>query len=56
MTDEALEQAITEVGRETVFSTASAMGWSSGDAVPKYVWWEIVNSLRIAQRQPEAAS
>lgn len=46
MSDEALEREIDEVGRAAVFERARALGWSSGDGVPKWVWRGIVSDLQ----------
>jgi hypothetical protein len=61
--DHTLESAIDGVGRSRVFDLAARYGWRSGDAVPKWVWWCLVNELRQPnsestsdlKRTPEAA-
>lgn len=45
MTNEALEKAIDEVGRDRVFMRARSHGWGNG-APPEWVWWGIVQELR----------
>jgi hypothetical protein len=44
--DQELEKAIDEVGREKVFQRARNIGWTD-DVPPAWVWWGIVNELRI---------
>lgn len=46
MSDNDLERAIDEVGRERVFSRAREMGWGHYAAPPAFVWWGIVAELR----------
>jgi len=38
MIDERLEREIDEAGRDDVFDYMRAMGWSSYNAPPKWVW------------------
>lgn len=53
--DEALEKAIDEVGRELVFEAARSCGWTSPLAPPpKYVWWGIVNQLKMNSAEEKA--
>ena len=47
--DTELEAAIDRAGRDQVFAMAMAAGWNPGDAVPKYVWRDIIANL-IASR------
>ena len=51
MVDADLEKAIDTVGRERVFAMARARGWPAGEKLPKYVWWVIVNQLRILDKE-----
>ena len=50
MIDTELEAAIDEAGRDRVFAIVRASGWTSGDSVPKYVWWDAV---RLAAQNPQ---
>lgn len=43
--DAELEAAIDEAGREAVFRRAREIGWSAGDPVPMWVWWQIVGEV-----------
>lgn len=52
--DAQLENAISKAGRERVFALVRAVGWSSTDIIPKYVWWDAVRLIERA-RCPGAA-
>lgn len=56
MDDVALEKAIEDVGRDRVFMRARSHGWGYQDAVPKWVWWGIVDELRRNEPPPLRAS
>ena len=48
MTDELLEEAIEEVGRDRVLERAASLGWTAYCPPEKWVWWEIVRSLQLS--------
>lgn len=49
--DVELEKAIEEVGHMRVFAMARANGWGPYDAPPKWVWWQIVATLREQEHE-----
>jgi hypothetical protein len=55
MTNQALETAIDEVGRDRVFARARSHGWGS-DTLPEWVWWGIVREMRDNVPPPARAS
>lgn len=47
-----LEAAIDAAGRSRVFARANAAGWFPPDAPPDFVWWSIVDQLRLEDAAP----
>lgn len=52
-TNAPLENAISRAGRDKVFAVVRAAGWSFGDSIPEFVWWEAV---RMIEKAKEPAS
>ena len=52
MFDAELEAAIDRAGRDRVFAIVRASGWTSGDYVPTFVWWEAVRLASQRNEQP----
>lgn len=55
MTDDLLEKAIDQVGRDKVFDRARALGWGDGGA-PSFVWWGIVRELQLEEARRRRAT